>query len=82
MQIIIELTREERKVAEDYARRNSMSLSNAFKRALFEQIEDEYDALIADEAYQEYLKDPKTYSFEEAMKYIGMQVIKPQYIEI
>ena len=31
-----------------------MSLGEAFKHALFERIEDEYDAAVADEAYQEY----------------------------
>ena len=32
-----------------------MSLGEAFKKALFERIEDEYDIAVADEAYKEYL---------------------------
>ena len=31
----------------------------AFKQALFEKIEDEYDVAVADEAYQDYLKSGK-----------------------
>ena len=35
---------------------HSMSLGEAFKRALFEKIEDEYDITVADEAYREYIE--------------------------
>ncbi len=52
----ISLTEEEKKLAESYARLHSMSLEDAFKGALFERIEDEYDALVAEEAYQEYVR--------------------------
>ena len=36
-----------------------MSVGEAFKQALFEKIEDEYDVAVADEAYQDYLKSGK-----------------------
>ena len=36
-----------------------MSLGEAFKKALFEQIEDEYDISVANEAYEEYVKSGK-----------------------
>lgn len=36
-----------------------MSLEEAFKRCLFEAIEDEYDTAIADEAYAEYVRGGK-----------------------
>ena len=35
------------------------SLSEAFKRALFEKIEDEYDLVIGEEAYCEYIANRK-----------------------
>lgn len=38
------------------------------KDALFENIEDEYDAIIAEEAYKEYLNNPKTYTLDQIMK--------------
>ena len=36
-----------------------MSLEECFKRCLFEAIEDEHDAAIADEAYAEYVRGGK-----------------------
>ena len=55
MAFSIRLTEEERKLAESYARLHSFSLSEAFKRALFEKIEDEYDVAVAESAYKEYV---------------------------
>ena len=43
MNILLDLTDEEREVVEKYAKGHSMSLAEAFKSALFEKIEDEYD---------------------------------------
>ena len=55
MSLSIVLTSEEKNLAENYAKMHSLSLSDAFKRAFFRQMEDEEDQKIADEAYQEYL---------------------------
>ncbi len=49
------MTAEERSLADSYAKLHSLTLAEAFKRALFERIEDEYDVTVADEAYQDYL---------------------------
>ena len=57
MSFSIRLTAEERNLAESYAKIHSMSLGEAFKKALFERIEEEYDLVIADEAHNEYVKD-------------------------
>lgn len=59
MSFSIRLTDEERALAESYAKLHSFSLAEAFKKALFEKIEDEYDVTIAQEAYQEYVADGK-----------------------
>jgi hypothetical protein len=59
MSFSIRLTEEEKGLANSYAKLHSMSLGEAFKRALFEKIEDEYDIAVADEAYNEYLQDGK-----------------------
>lgn len=55
MTFSIQLSAEEKELAENYARLHSMSLGEAFKKALFEKIEDEYDLAVAKEAYQEYV---------------------------
>ncbi len=59
MAFSMRLTEEERKLADSYARLHSMSMGEAFKRALFERIEDEYDVAVANEAYDEYVKGGK-----------------------
>ena len=55
MSFSIRMTASEKTLAESYAKFHSMSLSKAFKRALFERIEDEYDIGLAEEAYDEYV---------------------------
>jgi len=55
MAFSIRLTEDERKLAESYAKLHSFSLSEAFKRALFEKIEDEYDIAVAESAYKEFV---------------------------
>lgn len=59
MAFSIRLTEEERTLAESYAKLHAISLAEAFKKALFEQIETEYDITIANEAYDEYEKNGK-----------------------
>ena len=56
MSFSIRLSVEEKKLAESYAKLHAMSLGEAFKKALFEKIEDEYDVVVAEEAYEEYIK--------------------------
>lgn len=57
MSFSIRLTAEEKSLAESYAKVHSISVGEAFKRALFERIEDEYDITVARDAYNEYLKN-------------------------
>ena len=54
MAFSIRLSEEEQKLARAYAQIHSMSLGEAFKQALFERIEDEYDLAVADEVSREY----------------------------
>ena len=53
MAFSIRLTEQEKKIVDSYARLHSISLGEAFKQALFEKIEEEYDL---DDAYDEYKK--------------------------
>ncbi|MCD8011239.1 MAG: DUF6290 family protein [Lachnospiraceae bacterium] len=59
MSFSIRLTAEERGLAESYAKLHSLSLGEAFKKALFEKIEEEYDIAVADESYNEYVNSGK-----------------------
>ena len=59
MSLSIRLTRKERRLAESYAKLHSSTVEDAFKKALFEKIEDEHDAAVAKEAYREYVQSGK-----------------------
>ena len=50
-----------------------MSIGEAFKRALFEKIEDEYDLAVAEEAYKEYVDSGmKSTPIEELWKELDL----------
>lgn len=59
MAFSIRLNEDERQLADSYAKLHSISIGEAFKRALFEKIEEEYDIVIAQEAYGEYVESGK-----------------------
>lgn len=59
MSFSIRLTEKEKQIADSYAKLHSLSLGEAFKRALFEKIEDEYDIAVYEEAYAEYEQSGK-----------------------
>ena len=59
MAFSIRLTEQEKELAESYAKMHSLSLGEAFKRALFEKIEEEYDLKVYNEAYSEYIASGK-----------------------
>lgn len=73
MAFSIRLTEEEKSLADSYAKLNSMSLGEAFKKALFEKIEDEYDIKVGEEAYKEYVDSGKeSRPFSELKKELGL----------
>ena len=73
MSFSIRLNDNERRLAESYAAMHAMSVGEAFKRALFEKIEDEYDIAVADAAYAEYIKSgEKSRTIEELFKELGV----------
>ena len=74
MSFSIRLTDTERALAESYAKLHALSLAEAFKRALFEKIEYEYDIALADEAYEEYLRsDKQARPIEELWKELDLE---------
>ena len=72
MSFSIRLTAHEKSLAESYAKLHSISLAEAFKRALFEKIENEYDIAVAEIAYKEYQENPKTYSHDEVVEMLDL----------
>ena len=77
MSFSIRLTDTEKALAESYAKLHGISLGEAFKRALFEKIEDEYDIALAEEAYAEDLKDGKQAKpIEELWKELDLEEVR------
>ena len=73
MAFSIRLTEAERDIANSYAKLHAVSLGEAFKNALFEKIEDEYDIAVAAEAYQDYVSNgKKSRPFSELKKELGL----------
>lgn len=65
MSITINLTDDELHLIESYAKVHGITIEQALKSSTLETIEDEYDAIIAQEAYKEFLKNPVTYTGDE-----------------
>ena len=59
MSFSIRLPNEEKALAESYAKIHDLSLTEAFKKALYEKNEDEYDLKIAKQVHDEYIKSGK-----------------------
>ena len=59
MSFSIRLSEQERALVDSYAKLHSISVGDAFKQALFEKIEEEYDITVGEEAYQEYVDSDK-----------------------
>ena len=73
MAFSIRLTENEKRLADSYAKMHSMSVGEAFKRALFEKIEDEYDLAVYEEAYREYVDSGmKSAPIEELWKELDL----------
>ena len=73
MAFSIRLTDDEKRLADSYAKMHSMSVGEAFKRALFEKIEDEYDLTLYEEAYKEYVDSGmKSSPIEELWKELDL----------
>lgn len=77
MAFSIRLTNQEKELANSYAKLHAVSLGEAFKNALFEKIEDEYDIAIANEAYEEYVNSGKqSRPIEELWEECGIWAIQ------
>ena len=73
MAVLIRLTEQDEKLFKSYAKTNNISLSELFRSAVFEKIEDEYDLAVYRESLDEYNKNPISYSHEEVCKILGIK---------
>ena len=73
MTISIRLTPDEAELIKAYAKIKNQSVSEVMRRAILEQIEDEYDLEVYEKAMAEYRENPVTYSLDEIEKEMGLR---------
>ena len=72
----VRMSKEEEELIRAYCELHGLNISTALKEALLEKIEDEYEIKWAEKAIKEFKKDPKTYSFDEVMKMVGLDDVE------
>lgn len=72
MTVSLRLNKEDEQLIKKYAELKGMSLSDLFRNALIEKIEDEYDLECYRNAREEYEKNPATYTLDEVKKELGL----------
>ena len=70
--VSVRMNEEESRPFMSYAKLHGLSISEAYKRALLEKIEDEFDAADLIEAAARFEKEPKTHSLDELRKTYGL----------
>lgn len=73
MAISLRLSKEDTEIVKSYAEMHNMSLSELFRKAVMERIEDEYDLISYDKAVEEYHKNPVTYTLDEIERELGLK---------
>ncbi len=73
MTISIRLTPDEAELIKAYAKIKNQSVSEVIRRAIIDQIEDEYDLEVYEKAMAEYRENPVTYSLDEIEKEMGLR---------
>ncbi len=72
MAISLRLDNAEAALVRDYAAIHGLTLSELFRQAVMEKIEDEYDLQAYEKAIAEYRSDPVTYSLDQVEKELGL----------
>lgn len=73
MAISVRLNAQDEQLFKSYAKTNNITLSELFRNAVFEKIEDEYDLAVYRESLEDYNKTPMSYSHAEVCKMLGIE---------
>ena len=73
MAISLRLSEEDTILIKKYAELHNVSVSELFRQAVMEKIEDEYDLQCYAKALQSYKSDPKTYTLDEVESELGFK---------
>ncbi len=72
MNISVRLNDEDAALIKSYANLKNITVSDLIRKAVLEQIEDEYDLHLYNKAMEEYKQDPVTYSLDDIEKELGL----------
>ena len=72
MTISVDVTDDQMKLMLMYAETKRITIADLIE-SIVEWIEDELDTADADKAFEEFYKDPKTVTFKEAMRELGLK---------
>ena len=72
MSVSLRLSEEETVLIKNYALLHNISVSELFRQAVMEKIEDEYDLKAYEKAMSSYLANPVTYSLDEVENELGL----------
>lgn len=72
MAISLRLNNEDTELIKRYAELHNISISELFRQAVMEKIEDEYDLRAYEKAINEYKSDKNTYTLDEVEKELGL----------
>ena len=72
MAMSLRVSPEDENLIKEYAKMKNISVSELIRQTVIEQIEDEIDLRAAELAYEEYLANPVTHSFDEVIKDLGL----------
>ena len=73
MAISVRLSDADDKLIKQYAMLHNISVSELFRQAVMERIENEYDLSAYNVAMEEFKKDPVTYSLDEVERELGLK---------
>ena len=72
MTMTLRINEADQKLIQDFAKLHNRTVSEFLRRAALEKIEDELDIRLAEKAYEEYRKNPVTYTLDEVEKEFGL----------
>lgn len=72
MSISLRLSQEDTMLIKSYAALHNISISDLFRQAVMEKIEDEYDLQCYEKAMKSYKKDGKTFTLDEVERELGL----------
>ena len=73
MAISIRLNDTENELSRSYADVHGISVSELMRQAVLEKIDDEIDLQLYKEAKEDFKKNPKTYTLDEAERELGLR---------